>query len=330
MSNLLTSSRMRSRRDCARKHHLEYEQGWRPAVEPEYFATGRLFHVGMRAWWADGVDAALQAVAGKAKDLYVEALVSEMLVAYDAQWSGERAKYELVANEATFEAPLINPDSGASSRTFLLAGAVDKIVRDVGTGRLILVEHKTTSDAIENSADPYWAKLAMDAQVSQYFIGAEALGFPIESCLYDVVKKPAQRPLKATATEARKYTKEGNLYANQRETDETPAEYALRIRSAYAENPGRYFVRKDVVRLESQIRDHLYDAWATAAQIREDARLGRAPRNPDACHRLGVCPFWGVCANGLKPEEHPEMYVRLEDVHPELEVMEQRNGVARG
>lgn len=334
MSNILTVSRITSRQTCARKHKLEYLDGWRPAVEPEYFGVGRLFHVGMKAWWASattGGDAlfdGVAAVVGGTEDPFRAVVVEEMLRAYHDRWIGSVGDYELVANEDTFTLPLVNPETGASSRTWVLGGVVDKVVREKSTGRLLLIEHKTSSEAIEDPADPYWAKLAMDSQVSQYVLGAEALGFLVEGCLYDVAKKPGQRPLKATPIEDRKYTKgkpgePSRLYANQRETDETPAEFRERVRAALTENRDRYFQRREVARLESQIVEHLYDVWSIGQQIRDDERLGRAPRNTRACHQFGVCAYWGICATGMKPEEHPEAFVLVDNVHPEMEVAKQ-------
>lgn len=47
---LLTSSRLRCFRTCARLHHLTYVEGWRPKTEPEYFRIGTLIHSGLEAW----------------------------------------------------------------------------------------------------------------------------------------------------------------------------------------------------------------------------------------------------------------------------------------
>ena len=41
-----------------------------------------------------------------------------------------------------------------------------------------------------------------------------------------------------------------------------------------------------------------------------------------ACHRFGTCSYWDVCANGLKPEDDPERFERVESVHPELDLEE--------
>lgn len=354
MSNILTVSRLRSRRLCARKHHYEFVEGWRPAQEPEFFAVGRAFHAGLEAWWDVAtkpgtglypIDAAIAQVRGLSIDAdpFRLVLVEELLRGYDARWLGDAGRYELVANEQTFTAPLLNPETGHPSRTWVLGGVIDKIVRDRETGRLLLVEHKTSGEAIENGDDPYWAKLAMDAQVSQYVIGAEALGYVVEACLYDVAKKPGQRPAQVALVEdgakvvldasgQRVRTADGKKW---RETGdaakgytlqtrpETPEEYRARVREAIEANRDRYYQRREVVRLETQIRDHYFDVWSSGQQIREDERLGRAPRNPDACHAMGTCAFWVVCSSSSKPSDHPGLFVQVEDVHPELALVKQ-------
>lgn len=321
MSELLTNSRLRTYRECPRKHRLMYEECWRPVREDDTLAYGTLGHLGLEAWWraeSDPLGAALDAVAGRARDPYQQVSVEEVIRGYHDRWDAERDLYEVLSVEAPFTAPLLNPETMAPSRAWDLAGKVDAIVRERSTGRVLLVEHKFTGEDVSDDSKPYWAKLAMDGQVSHYYIGAEALGHPVEGCLYDVVSKPGQRPLKATPLESRKYTKDGRLYAAQRENDETPEEYRERIRAAIQAQPEAFFRRRPVPRLESDLRDYMGDAWAYAAQIREARTAGRAPRNPEACHRFSVCPFWDVCANGLKPEEHPETYQRVESAHPEL------------
>lgn len=333
MSNLLTQSRLRTYRDCSRKHALAYVEGFRPAVETEALHVGTLVHQGLAAWWrapaGERLAPALAAVAERARDPFAQVQVEELLSAYDARWGSDGA-YETVLVEKSFTAPLINPETGAASRTWLLAGQVDVVVREVATDRVLLMEHKTTSDPIDHDATDYFLKLCMDGQISHYVLGAEALGHQVEACVYDVLKKPGQRPLKATPIEDRKYLQKdskqkdgtirpaGSLYAGQRESDEQPEEYRLRIREALADH-ATTLRRREVPRLERQIAEYLADVWQFAQQMRADELAGRSTRNPEACDRFGKCAYWDVCAYGVKPEEHPEQFARLADVHPELE-----------
>lgn len=325
MSNILTVSRLRTWRDCRRKHRLKYLDGWRPKVEGEALRFGSLIHTGLEAWWKDDgtgrLVAAIEAIEGRSSDAYEQVAAEELLVGYDREW-GEDERYEVIAVEETFFAPLLNPETGAASRTWTLAGKLDGIVRDLTTGAVLILEHKTTVENIGDAADPYWAKLAMDAQVSHYYVGAESLGHAAEGCLYDVLLRPRLKPLKATPEASRKYKANGELYANLRAEDETPEEYRARVHGDISDHPAKYFQRRDVARTDSDIIEYLGDAWAEGRMMREAELAERAPRNPESCHRFGQCAFWSICAYGVRPEDHPDTYERVEDVHPELELEE--------
>ncbi len=325
MSNILTVSRLKAWRDCRRKHRLKYIDGWRPIQESEALRFGTLVHVGLEAWWKDDgsgrLVAAAEAMEGRGADPFEQAAAMELMAAYDARW-GADDRYEVLGVEETFFAPVINPETGASSRTWLAAGKLDGRLRDRLTGELLILEHKTTTENISDPADPYWAKLGMDSQVSHYYIGAETFGHAAEGCLYDVLLRPRMKPLRATPEEARKYTKDGRLYANQRDRDETAEEYAARVRADIEADPAKYFQRKLIARTDSDIRDYLADLWAEGRMMLEAELAERAPRNPDSCHRFGTCAFWDACANGLRLEDHPEAFQKVEDVHPELELEE--------
>lgn len=237
-----------------------------------------------------------------------------MLIGYDARWSGDR--YETIAVEAEFRAPLVNPETGAPSRTWTLGGKLDVLVRDAD-GRTLIVEHKTASGDVGPGSD-YLKRLRLDGQVSVYYAGAAALGHAVDGCLYDVLVKPGQRPLKATPEESRKYTKDGSLYKTQRDRDETPEEYRARVMAAVADDPNAYFLRADVVRLEEEMRDAMADVWNLGKQMHEARLAGRFPRNPDSCVRYGrTCEYFGVCT-GEASLSDPSLF-RASIAHPELD-----------
>ena len=64
-----------------------------------------------------------------------------MMKAYAARYAAE--EFEVVALEKTFQGPIVNPATGAASRSFVLAGKVDGIVR-IGDDYFLL-EHKTAA-----------------------------------------------------------------------------------------------------------------------------------------------------------------------------------------
>lgn len=247
-------------------------------------------------------------------DPFDAARAEAMIAGYDARWSAD--EYEVLAVEVEFRAPLTNPETGAASRTFQRGGKMDLIVREcAGQRRTLVGEHKTSGEDI-GPGSPYWRKLAMDGQMSGYLIGAKALGFECEGVLYDVLRKPGLKPLKKTAEI--KLKKDGTPYANQRLADETPEEYRARCIEAIAADPAGYYLRGDVVRMEAEAAEALWDDWQAAAIMREAARAGRHPRNPDACMKWGrPCTFWDVCT-GTASLDDPTRFVRSEHVSPEL------------
>ncbi len=313
---VLTNSRLKAVRACQRYHHLRYNLGYAPVEDAEALRFGTLIHKGLEAWFLAEHGArltpALEAISAAEADPFDLAKATVLLCGYDQRWGAE--EFETVAVEVMFSSLLVNPETGGFSKTFRLEGKIDALIRQ--GGRLLLVEHKTASEDIGVGSD-YWKRLRLDGQVSTYFDGAEALGYEPDSCLYDVIRKPALRPLTATPVESRRYTKDGRLYANQRDQDETPAEYQARLVEAVAEDPDRFYQRGEVTRLEAELAEARWDRWQLARQIREGQLRERFPRNPDACVRFGTCAFFPYCS-GEASLDDPTRYRRLEDVNPEL------------
>jgi hypothetical protein len=225
-----------------------------------------------------------------------------MLIGYDTRWAS--VPYEVLAVEAEYCCPLVNPETGAASRTWQRGGKLDVILREIfGHRRIVFMEHKTSSEDISPGSS-YWRRLHMDGQVSGYFLGAEALGFRAEACIYDVLGKPAQRPYQVS---------------QKRSEPETPEQFRARVAEAIAAEPSAYYQRGEVVRLEAEVAEAAFDDWQTAKMLREAELAGRFPRNPDACFKWGrACEYFDVCT-GAASIDDPAHFRRLDHVHPELE-----------
>jgi hypothetical protein len=316
----MTNSRATCARACQRKHKLRYIDGYRPVQTVDELRFGTLWHLGQEAWWnavkaGVAIEArlasALAALSGEA-DPIERAKAEALLIGYHERWKGET--HEVIGVEVPFETELRNPATGHPSRTWRLAGKLDLLLGSPNR----IGEHKTTSEDISPGGD-YWRRLRMDGQVSTYFAGAAALGYLPESCLYDVIRKPGIRPLKATPEENRKYTKAGALYAGQRLVDETPDEYKVRLLEDIAAAPEKYFARGTVVRLENELAEAQHDMWQLAQQIHESEIAGRFPRNPNACLMYGRnCEYWAYCT-GEASLDDASLFRKAENVHPELE-----------
>lgn len=244
-----------------------------------------------------------------------------LLRGYHAMRQGDGL--ETIDTEVEWTLPLINPDSGRSSRTFAVRGYFDALVRD-SDGKIWVKERKTSSEDI-TLGTVWWERLRANAQASMYFdAGEQYCGQRIEGVLFDVVRKPSSKPHLATPEDKRKYTKgrpckvclgvgtvaerrcdacdgtswaqEPKLYGNQRANDETPAEYAERISSDVTANPIKYYVRGNIVRLQAEVEEARRDMWQNAETMRLQINAGAAPRSTHACfayHRR--CEYWDVC-----------------------------------
>lgn len=334
LSTLLTHSRLKTFRQCKRLHFFKYLQGYRPVEDAEELAFGSLFHLGLEQWWLGvkngapvdlWLTVALSAVRGvKDVDPFHLALCEVMLAGYHARWCDAAADFEVLGVENQFTIALRNPATGASSPAWKLAGKLDVKARRRSDGTVGFIEHKTAGGDISLGSF-YWARLRLDAQVSIYFDGASG-SEQAEWCLYDVAAKPSQRPLKATPIESRKYLKKdmpdgrkaGTLYADQRENDETPAEYRARLADVITAAPDEYFVRGEVVRLEAELQEARAEIWQQAAEMREAINANRHPRNVEACgFGQRVCAFFAVCS-GAESLDNPRLFTRTDNVHAEL------------
>jgi hypothetical protein len=314
--NLLTASRMKAFRACARQHHYAYVLGRRPLTESAALSFGTVMHAALEAWWSTGPAGALELALQHLPenlDPYTRARAEAMLFGYDVAW-GDKG-FEALAIEKEFKLPLINPDTGARSRTWELAGKIDVIARGPD-GRVWVIEHKTSSEDI-GLGGAYRARLTLDGQVSQYIEGTHALGYDVAGVIYDVLKKPTIAPFEATPEESRKYKKDGTLYAAQRDRDETPEEYRDRCVEKLGAEPEKFFAHIEVVRLEADRDEYAFDVWQLGELMRESERTGRAPRNGDACFRYGSpCAFLAVC-QGRDSIDNPYSF-RTAGASPEL------------
>ena len=117
-----------------------------------------------------------------------------LMKAYAARYAAE--EFEVVALEKTFQGPIVNPATGAASRSFVLAGKVDGIVR-IGDDYFLL-EHKT---AAQLDAD-YLERLWTDFQITIYaYYVEQAMGITITGILYNILVKAKLKQSKGETEE---------------------------------------------------------------------------------------------------------------------------------
>lgn len=306
-----TSTSLACFRSCPRKYFYRYEM----CLAREQVATplriGTAWHKLMEVLIAQ------QDVLDGLEDLYE---VATLVALYD----GYRRRYAMdtmvfLATERPFELKI---PCGANSKRSISkakrAGKIDAIV-ELNDGRVAVLEYKTCGEDIGPDSD-YWLRLRGDHQVSEYITAARDIGYPVEFVIYDVVRKPTILPYKATPPESRKYTKEGRLYANQRDTDETPEDYRRRLASDIAERPDYYYARREVWRSRDELRMFEDERAMQIKTIKDVAKRGAWYRNVSRWN-CSNCEFSGPCLGGVKLDRDnvPSGFVVLPDPHPELE-----------
>jgi len=267
------------------------------------------------------LDAGLAVIKVPPEHWQMAAMARGMLRGYDSRWREEQSGITVLTNEHTYVSPLVNLDSGRSSRAFQIAGKLDHLVLDPS---VCLVDHKTTSSDLSDDG-VYWRQLAVESQPSHYELLLLANGIRVDNVTWDVARKPGIRPKKIT----KKYGEEvGTVHAARAVAAGVEYEDAIlfedRVALETTENPDRYFARRSAKRLRDEIAEYADELWDMQKDISQ-ARLGnRWYRNSGACMNYGTpCRFLGVCSGHDTIDS--ENWFRVDDVHNELELSDGRD-----
>lgn len=279
---------------------------------------------------ANPIKAAFQAIsdaAGVSPDRQlIAAKCRALMLGYDSRWSHQA--YRLVASEHTIQSELWNPDTGHRSRTFKLAAKVDKLAID--GNRLILFDHKTTSEDIADPNSTYWRQLVVEAQASHYMLMLWLNGQKADMAVWDVIRKPQIAPKQITKAEmqrlviTREYfgfaVSDDAIFSAQKEGREDYELYQYRLaHDCMVERPERYFQRRPVPRLDNDLIQHARELWAHGQELiwarAHDSHL----RNSGACMTYNTpCRYLGVCSGF--DEIDSQNWRKKQQVHNELTI----------
>ena len=160
---------------------------------------------------------------------------------------GPAEDFEVVDLEKVFNGKIFNPETGASSRSFDLAGKVDGIVKI--DGEYWLLEHKTAS-VIDSG---YLERLWMDTQIILYSHYIEkTMGIKITGVLYNILAKArlkqstgeTEEEFQARRAELIAKSKTGKSTA-KRKMPETDEDFAKRLNAKY-EQPNMFHRERPV------------------------------------------------------------------------------------
>ena len=300
----LSYSGLRCFQNCPRAYLHRYVERIEPIVEKSLaLRIGSAFHAGLEAYYSgmhvmDRVHADFAAGRGGAEDHINLRRVRAMVNAYMDKYPLGIEPFEVHLVEYEFDGPIVNPETGAQSRTYTILGKVDGLVEL--DDEYWLLEHKTTSGEINLA---YIEKLWTDFQIHLYaYYIEQRFGIKVAGVIYNVARTPSLKykvPESDEEFEARKAeliakSKTGKTSATQ-QTGETLDEYEARLVQWYADNPDAFqriphrFRAAKVAEVQGSI-------WDLTQTLLEARRSGRWNQNPSQCYVFNrPCDYEPLC-----------------------------------
>ncbi len=243
-------------------------------------------------------------------------LATAMMKAYSGHYTVE--DFEVITLEKTFKGPIVNPATGAASRSFMLAGKVDGIVKH--DGQYFLLEHKTASQIDAGYLERLWT----DFQIILYaWYIEQTLGITISGIIYNVLVKARLRQGQGE-TEAEYEARRAELIAKsktgktsaKRKMPEDDESFQARLREKYAEQG--MFHREMLFLSRDQFAELQAELWELTKAMLDACRRGRFYRNTGFCFQYGrPCAYFPLCRSGGNPNVIENHYERVAP-HEEL------------
>jgi len=346
----LTHTAMSTAKACLRRYHYRFNLGLVRQKSFKALRMGSAVHAGLAAWSRGDARYVRIATAGyDAEPLWADPhewaveceIVARLLLGYAWFYQADPIGYDEV--EQSFEMPLVNPETGAASRTFHLAGKRDGLV--TWEGRRFVLERKTSGEDIGPDSD-YWLRLRIDPQISLYALAARHEGHNVAGVLYDVIRKPTIAPrqipeldedgLKVVVdieTGARAVNKNGTPRQSagpgltMMTRTETAIEFGERLGADIEERPEYYFQRREIPLLDDQLAEFREEVWQQSKLLIECRNKGLWFKSVSRT-TCGFCDYADLCFQGITVGEGdtPAGYERITDKFPELKDSEEDGG----
>ncbi len=237
-------------------------------------------------------------------------LATAMTKAYARHYASD--DFEIVALEKNFAGPIVNPATGAASRSFVLAGKVDGIVR-IG-GDYFILEHKTAGQVDGD----YLEKLWTDFQITIYAHYIEqTMGIPITGILYNVLVKAklqqgkgeTEEEYQARRAELLAKSKTGKTTA-KRKLPESDEEFQQRLTEKYAD-PEMF--HREMLYLSRERFDVLRsELWELTQAFLDARRRGVFYQNTAFCFNYQrPCAYFPLCRSNGNPNVIENFYQRV-------------------
>ena len=305
-------------RNCRKAVDWRYLQHLVPLQRDRNLHFGSIIHECLQAWHQRrDLDEVLATINRLCADRLQDEnqrrdwhLATAIMRAYAARYATD--DFDVVALERNFEGPIVNPATGAASRSFVLAGKVDGIVR-IG-GEHFILEHKTASQ-IDGD---YLEKLWTDFQITIYAHYIEqTVGIRITGILYNVLVKAklqqgrgeTEEEFQARRAELLAKSKTGKTTA-KRKLPESGEEFQQRLAEKYADP--EMFHREMLYLSRDRFEVLRAELWELTQAFLEAKRRGIFYQNTAFCFNYQrPCPYFALCRSNGNPNLIENFYQRV-------------------
>lgn len=295
-----------------------------PFERDHSLSFGSIIHECLRLWHEkrdaqkvqDYID---RTYASRSQDECLKAdwhLASAIMTSYAQRYTEE--SFAVMDLEKKFQGPIINPNTGAASRSFLLAGKVDGIV--IMDGRYYLMEHKTTSQFTGSYLERLWC----DFQIILYSWYVERLfKIAISGVIYNIIQKTRltqskgenEAEYQARCAELIAKSKTGKTSAKRR-MPESDEEFRARLMEKYSEPD--MFHREILYLSRDQLGELTVELWELSKSLLDARRRNTFYRNTSYCLQYGrLCAYFPLCQSNGNPNVIQNLYKKAAP-HEEL------------
>ena len=294
----LTHSLMQSLKNCPMYYYWRQKKSLVPIVRSRARSIGQVVHKGIET---GSIYEALKLFEEFIPTTQEEqnkldtdrVIATAMLEGYFNKYNGDPANIEKSTPEIKFEVPITNPKTGASSKTFYLAGKIDRLVK---SGEWWIEEYKTASQIGKTYID----RLALDSQITTYIYGIQKQRhINVAGVIYRIIRKPS---IKQTAKE-------------------TLQQYQDRLINDYVTRPEFYFQEERLYRSQDDLKQFEQELWFFTQLLLKVEREGLYYKNTSRCGEYGGCMYMPLC------KQDPEASILYKTEEPNPELKEEENNV---
>jgi len=311
----LTNSEMQTFQTCPRKHHYIYNLCRITPRPQEPLYMGSAIGIGLDAIWENNpgylraFEDYLDRYGEDKKKVALYAKGVAMLKGYIKYWDPD--DWELIQTEKKVQLKIDN--------NLTYRGMIDKVVRNRRDGCLYLIDHKTSSDNIQDPSSDYWTELMINPQATGYKVALEAEYKEEVRIIWDVIKKhSSQGPKLKKSIRLKKDETDDEFELRKADLMESDQEYSDRVLQDYLEKPEYYYKRKVLGRTSEDLKEWRRELEANACNIKASSVMTLPIKHTKSCRKYGrMCEYAPVC-HGLDQIES-DNYVTKENRHPELD-----------